>query len=84
MFNGFKKLLLLFVLPVFWLMTKGPWHGAQTSLFGVLEEGNLIRSGAYYADCRLAEPGIFSLDPNNKKLLWERSEQLLGVKFDAK
>lgn len=54
MFTGFKKILMVFILPLFWLMTKGPWHGAQTSLFGVLEDRNFIRNGAYYADCKIA------------------------------
>lgn len=37
--------------PFFYLMTKNPWEGTQTSLHCCLMPFNQIESGSYYSDC---------------------------------
>jgi len=82
-FTGLKKLLIYLIYPLFWLFSKNCWQGAQTSIYGVMEDKDKLQNGGHYADCKLSVPGTFAMDPSNRQRLWESSEQLLGIKFDA-
>jgi len=48
-----------------------------------MEDKDKLQNGGHYADCKLSVPGTFAMDPSNRQRLWESSEQLLGIKFDA-
>lgn len=66
--------------PIFCLVTKTPWEGAQTTIHCAISDDVLKYKGYYFSDCK---PKIPSKDARNKedsKKLWEISEQLVGLK----
>lgn len=42
--------LMLFLYPIYWLLTKSCWQGCQTTLYAALSEE--VENGCYYADCK--------------------------------
>jgi hypothetical protein len=68
--------------PIFWLLTKNSWQGAQTTLYTLLDKS--IESGEYYADCEKNTVHTLALDKENAEKLWEASEKELGIKFDVR
>lgn len=68
--------------PIFWLLTKNSWQGAQTTLYTLLDKS--IVSGEYYADCEKNTEHRFALEKDNVEKLWEVSEKSLGIKFDVR
>ena len=66
------------------LFGKSPVEGSQTTLYTLLEDTVNIKNGAYYDNSHVGEKNPFALDPENQKKLWRKSEELLGITFDAK
>ena len=54
----------LFIGPLFYLMTKSPYYGTQTSLHCCLTPFDLLENGAYYSDCKIKKE---TLKPNWKE-----------------
>jgi NAD(P)-dependent dehydrogenase (short-subunit alcohol dehydrogenase family) len=63
------------------LFLKSPEEGARTSLYlaGAPEVEGV--SGRYYAKCRERTPAAHARDPERARRLWERSEDLTGMKY---
>lgn len=78
-----KKLLAVVYLlyPLFWFFTKNTEQGAQTTLYAAMSED--VKSGGFYMDCKEAEPAEAAKDPINRKRVWERSEEMLGINFNV-
>ena len=68
------------VMPIFIWVMKTPWHGAQTTLYCVLEDSIENESGEYYSDCAKATPSAHAQDEETAKKLWEMSEEIVGLK----
>lgn len=68
--TGYKKAFMLPIYPIFWLLTKNCWQGAQTTLYGIMEDKDKLENGCHYADCKLSIPGTFALNPDNRRRLW--------------
>jgi hypothetical protein len=45
----FLGVIMAAIYPLYWLLTKNPWQGCQTTLHTTLSGD--IDNGAYYADC---------------------------------
>ncbi len=56
---------------------KTPWEGAQTTLYTVLTAD--LKSGAYYADCKVATPLPPVLDEKVAEELVEASRKAVGL-----
>ncbi len=70
---------LKFLRPVMNFMIKTPWHGAQTTLYCVLDDSIENESGSYYSDCAKKTPTDFAKDLDAAKRLWTVSEKLVGL-----
>lgn len=68
--------------PIFWLLTKSPKEGAQTSLYTIYESSDQLKNGGYYSDCKLKASSQESEKMESQKKLWNVSETLLNYKFD--
>ena len=78
-----NKLIFLVMKPLIYLLYKTPKEGAQTTLYGVLEDEDKIAKGGYFADCRVAKIKTEQCrDPEEAKKLWQKSEEVLGVEFN--
>ena len=62
---------------------KTPFHGAQTTLYCVLEDKIEGQSGLYYSDCDVKTPSLVAQDMEAAKKLWDLSEELVGLKESA-
>jgi len=65
-------------LRVSYLWLKTPLEGAQTSLHCALAPD--IKGGAYYDNCKIAQPSPLASDPALAKKLWDISEKWVGLK----
>jgi NAD(P)-dependent dehydrogenase (short-subunit alcohol dehydrogenase family) len=63
------------------LFLKSPEEGARTSLWlaGAPEVEGV--SGRYFAKCRERRPAAHARDPETARRLWERSEELSGLRY---
>lgn len=50
------------VSPLYYLMTKNAYQGAQTTLYTVYEDSTKLTKGEYYADCQVATSTKISKD----------------------
>lgn len=77
MFDGkpFAKLLTLLMFPVFWLCTKTPLQGSQTSLHCCLAPVESLKNGKYYADCKIKQATLCDKWEAEAQKLWEFSEE---------
>jgi retinol dehydrogenase-12 len=82
-FKGFLGAFLTLLTPLLWLIAKSSWHGAQTTIYGVMEDKDKLVNGSYYADCKPTKAGTFAEDPLNRKRLWSKSEEMMNIKFNA-
>jgi NAD(P)-dependent dehydrogenase (short-subunit alcohol dehydrogenase family) len=73
------KVLLVVVYPLWWLISKSSYEGAQTTLFTTLSDK--VENGSYYSDCKPSEINSNATKENWNKL-WEISEKTLGIKFE--
>ncbi len=62
------------VSPLYYLMTKNAYQGAQTNLYTVYEDSNKLTKGEYYADCKVATSTKISKDLEAAEKLWKISE----------
>lgn len=68
-------------LPIARFIFKTPFHGAQTTLFCVLDDSLEGQSGKYYADCGEAKTsGKYAQDAEYAKKFWRFSEELISNK----
>ena len=66
--------------PLMYLIFKSPKEGAQTTLYGLLEEEKKIVKGGYFADCKVAKIRTEQCrDPEEARKFWKKSEEILGV-----
>ncbi len=56
---------------------KTPWEGAQTTLYTVLATD--LKSGAYYADCKVKAPVPAVFDEKVAEELIEASRKAVGL-----
>lgn len=80
---GWKKVAAIALYPLLYLVSKDTTQGAQTTLYGVFQDKDILRNGAYYDECKESKINPFAKNPENQKKLWEGSEELLGIKFPA-
>jgi len=71
-------IIMFFMYPLYWLLTKNPWQGCQTTLHAALSGD--IDNGAYYADCQRDSENPLATEENWEKL-WKISEDTLNIKF---
>ena len=78
-----KPVIAIGLYPLLWLIMKSTSEGAQTSLYACFEDKNKLAKGQYYADCQ-EDKGIkdYCRDMKQTRRLWEKSEEMLGIKFD--
>ena len=62
---------------------KTPFHGAQTTLYCLLEDKIEHESGNYYSGCAKVDPSPQAQNAEASKKLWELSEKLVGLKEDV-
>ncbi|XP_060725768.1 retinol dehydrogenase 13 isoform X2 [Tachysurus vachellii] len=75
-----KYPLLSSVLTLFsFLLMKTPWQGAQTSIYCAVTEGLEDKSGCYFRDCAVKEPGPEAKDDELAQRLWDESARLVGL-----
>jgi len=79
-----KPWLKIFTQFFFGLFGKTPKQGAQTTLYTVLEDASSIKNGEYYSNSVISPKNEFANNVENQRKLWRLSEELLGIKFDAK
>jgi len=65
--------------PLFLLITKTQWYGAQTSLYCCLSSDLNDVGGKYFSDCQEKRPNERALDEGVAKKFWELSERLVGL-----
>lgn len=63
------------------LFTKTVKEGASTQVFLASGAEGALKKGAYYNDLQVQNLPSFAKDEYKAKLLWERSEELAGIKF---
>jgi NAD(P)-dependent dehydrogenase (short-subunit alcohol dehydrogenase family) len=63
------------------LFLKSPEEGARTSLYLACSPEVEGVSGRYYAKCRERTPAPHARDPELARRLWERSEELTGLRY---
>ncbi|KAM4795656.1 dehydrogenase/reductase SDR family member 13 [Rhinophrynus dorsalis] len=71
--------LMTMLLPLFWLFSRTPMDGAQTSIFCAVQEGIEMYSGRYFANCQVEQVQPYARDDAVAKKLWEVSERLTGL-----
>lgn len=50
--NVFKKVVFTLVSPLAYIFMKSATEGAQTTIYGVMQNEDKLKKGEYYADCR--------------------------------
>jgi hypothetical protein len=63
------------------LFLKSPEEGARTSLYLASAPEVEGVSGRYFAKCRERKPAAHACDPELARRLWERSEELTGLRY---
>jgi NAD(P)-dependent dehydrogenase (short-subunit alcohol dehydrogenase family) len=63
------------------LFLKSPEEGARTSLYLACSPEVEGVSGRYFANCRERTPAAHARDPELARRLWERSEELTGLRY---
>jgi NAD(P)-dependent dehydrogenase (short-subunit alcohol dehydrogenase family) len=63
------------------LFLKPPEEGARTSLYLASAPEVEGRSGGYFVDCRERAPAAHASDPELARRLWEKSEELTGLRY---
>ena len=71
-----------FALSAASLFTKTVPEGASTQVFLASGGEGTLKGGAFYNDLKSQSLPAFARDESKAKLLWEKSEELSGVKFD--
>lgn len=77
--NLILRVALFLVHPFFWLFTKSPYQGAQTTLHCALLPHEKLENGAYYCDCKTAKSRSSANDLKTRTKLWEISEKLVKL-----
>jgi len=72
------RLTFFLISPFVYLTTKNPKQGAQTSIYLAQEEYALLRAGAYYSDCKVAEENPYLTDTESTSRLWAETMKLLA------
>ena len=67
--------------PFFYIVTKSPWEGTQTSLHCCLMPFKQIESGCYYSDCIVKKETISDKWEAEAAKLWEWTEQAVKDKL---
>lgn len=67
--------------PLFLIIMRTPFEGAQTSLYCCLEDKDKLISGEYYRDCRLSVRSEIAKDKTQAKLFFDRCEQLIAERM---
>jgi len=65
------------------LFLKTVQEGASTQVFLASGGEGTLKKGAYYDEMKARDLPPFAKDEYKAKLLWEKSEELAGVKFDV-
>ena len=65
------------------VFTKTVPEGASTQIFLASGAEGSLRKGAYYVDCKQSKLPGFATDRAVASALWEKSEELAGIKFDV-
>jgi len=66
--------MLHFIFPIFWLLTKSPYQGAQTQLHCALLPFQKLESGKFYSDCAIKAETLNEQWESEAVKLWEYSE----------
>ena len=70
----------ILVYPIFWLVGKTPWQGAQTTIYCAISEELEGVSGQYLADCKIQQPKTAAAtDDNMAERLWQLSCRMVGL-----
>lgn len=72
-----KKVFQYLTSPVFYLLSKSSYYGAQTQLYCALEQYDKLVKGGYYSDCKIKPSSLESNDPQIAKRLWMVSEEMV-------
>ena len=66
-------------MPIFYLLSKTPTQGAQTTIYCAVSEECEGITGKYWSDCAIKEPHQRALDDENCKKLWDYSAEKVGL-----
>ncbi|EGR32319.1 short chain dehydrogenase reductase family protein, putative [Ichthyophthirius multifiliis] len=72
------KIVMYLLYPLYWLVTKDSWQGAQTAIYCALEKHDKLMSGGYYVDCELSKSSQLSENKLLAQELWDDSAVVLG------
>ena len=75
----YMKVLWCHIYPIFWLVTKSKYTGAQTTIHCAMIDHDQLSNGGYYKDCREKVLNGESVDPLSASRLWSVSEELVGL-----
>jgi retinol dehydrogenase-12 len=65
--------------PFYWVISKSPVEGAQTTIHCALDERIPRLSGQYFSDCKPDKPSDDALDYEQAERLWDLSAQLVKL-----
>lgn len=75
MMTGWKLAMMVPILPIFWLVSKPVWYGAQTQLYCALCPFEELQTGKYYSDCAVKAETIPEGWEKEAKKLWDYSSK---------
>jgi retinol dehydrogenase-12 len=65
--------------PFWWVGSKTPVEGAQTTIFCAVDDSVPSSSGKYFSDCQVKEPTRDAQDCEAAKRLWDISVDLVKL-----
>ncbi|KAL4461056.1 hypothetical protein ABPG74_016528 [Tetrahymena malaccensis] len=77
--NPLFRVLYTLVYPLFYLFSKSPSQGAQTTLYCIHEDFDKLQKGAYYSDCKKQDFGNKCITQENAEKLWDLSTKLVKI-----
>ncbi len=65
--------------PIWWICTKSPVQGAQTTIHCAVDDSIVSLSGKYFSDCKVKRPTDAAQDVEAAERLWEISAKMVQL-----
>ncbi|XP_038073445.1 retinol dehydrogenase 12-like [Patiria miniata] len=75
----FRIIFMIAASPLGRIVMKTAVQGAQTSIHCAVEEELADKSGLYFSDCAVKNPGKRALDEESARRMWELSAEMVGL-----